>query len=231
MLPPRCISGSPLSAWAAATCNPEGLIAAQSRTMLPTGQQKKFFYLSIDLRPRRSPLHSGKQEIHQIQVADGYPKAKELSVRGSENPNLMPEGQHHGTQFHLGRQDGAPSLPARTSPWPMYDLLGYHIKANPKYGSEKKGQPTTYYLSAAPEPIRVNADYVYVDVVHLQPDPNVFRALRYLLAGLKKGGVFVLQAPLPTPAEVWAGIPQEVPADHRRQQYSPLLHGRFQDRP
>jgi Pyruvate/2-oxoacid:ferredoxin oxidoreductase gamma subunit len=29
----------------------------------------------------------------------------------------------------------------------LFDLLGYHIKANPKYGSEKKGQPTTYYLS------------------------------------------------------------------------------------
>ena len=55
----------------------------------------------------------------------------------------------------------------------LFDLLGYHIKANPKYGSEKKGQPTTYYLSAAPEPIRVNCEYIYVDVV-LSPDPNVF---------------------------------------------------------
>ena len=37
----------------------------------------------------------------------------------------------------------------------LFDLLDFEIKANPKYGSEKKGQPTTYYLSAAPEPIRV----------------------------------------------------------------------------
>jgi pyruvate-ferredoxin/flavodoxin oxidoreductase len=56
----------------------------------------------------------------------------------------------------------------------LFDLLGYHIKANPKYGSEKKGQPTTYYLSASPEPIRINCDYFYVDVV-LSPDPNVFQ--------------------------------------------------------
>jgi pyruvate-ferredoxin/flavodoxin oxidoreductase len=34
----------------------------------------------------------------------------------------------------------------------LYDLLGFDIRANPKYGSEKKGQPTTYFLSAAPEP-------------------------------------------------------------------------------
>ena len=74
----------------------------------------------------------------------------------------------------------------------LFDLLGYHIKANPKYGSEKKGQPTTYYLSAAPEPIRINCEYVYVDVV-LSPDPNVFGHSNPL-AGLKKGGVFILQS-------------------------------------
>jgi Pyruvate/2-oxoacid:ferredoxin oxidoreductase gamma subunit len=51
---------------------------------------------------------------------------------------------------------------------------GYDIKANPKYGSEKKGQPTTYYLAAAPEPIRINCEYFFVDVV-LSPDPNVFQ--------------------------------------------------------
>ena len=39
--------------------------------------------------------------------------------------------------------------------------------------AEKKGQPTTYYLSAAPEPIRINCEYTYVDVV-LSPDPAVF---------------------------------------------------------
>ena len=55
----------------------------------------------------------------------------------------------------------------------LYDLLGYEIKANPKYGSEKKGQPTTYYMAAAPERIRINCEYKYVDVV-MSPDPNVF---------------------------------------------------------
>ncbi len=41
----------------------------------------------------------------------------------------------------------------------LFELLGCDIKANPKYGSEKKGQPTTYYLSVAPEPIRINCEY------------------------------------------------------------------------
>ena len=73
----------------------------------------------------------------------------------------------------------------------LFDLLGYHIKANPKYGSEKKGQPTTYYLSVAPEPIRINCEYFFVDVV-MSPDPNVFHHTN-ALAGLKEGGVFILQ--------------------------------------
>ncbi|MCB0307711.1 MAG: 2-oxoacid:acceptor oxidoreductase family protein, partial [Calditrichaeota bacterium] len=87
----------------------------------------------------------------------------------------------------------------------LFDVLGYHIKANPKYGSEKKGQPTTFYLSAAPEPIRINCEYFHVDVV-LSPDPNVFKHTN-ALAGLKKGGVFVIQSDLGTPEQVWASIP------------------------
>ena len=88
----------------------------------------------------------------------------------------------------------------------LFDLLGYHIKANPKYGSEKKGQPTTYYLAAAPEPIRVNCEYFFVDVV-LSPDPNVFKHTN-ALAGLKKGGVFIIQSDKEKPQDVWADIPK-----------------------
>jgi pyruvate-ferredoxin/flavodoxin oxidoreductase len=87
----------------------------------------------------------------------------------------------------------------------LFDLLGYHIKANPKYGSEKKGQPTTYYLSAAPEPIRVSCEYYYVDVV-LSPDPNVFHHTN-ALAGLREGGVFVIQSEQPSPEKIWNDIP------------------------
>jgi pyruvate-ferredoxin/flavodoxin oxidoreductase len=87
----------------------------------------------------------------------------------------------------------------------LFELLGYDIKANPKYGSEKKGQPTTYYLSAAPEPIRINCEYIYVDVV-LSPDPNVF-AHSNPLAGLKRGGILVIQSNLDSSEAVWASFP------------------------
>jgi len=179
---------------------PEGLIGAVEN-MLPTGARRKFFYLSIDFVHDKA--FTPKQEIHQIQVADAYPGLKELAVHGSENPNLMPKNSVT-VRFHSVGGWGAITT-GKNLAMTLFDLLGYHIKANPKYGSEKKGQPTTYYLSAAPEPIRINCDYFYVDVV-LSPDPNVFQHSNPL-AGLKRGGVFILQSSFTAPAEVWAQIP------------------------
>jgi pyruvate-ferredoxin/flavodoxin oxidoreductase len=180
---------------------PEGLIGAVEN-MLPQGAQKKFFYLSVDFL--RDKPYTPKQELHQIQIADGYPQAKALAVRGSENPNLMPKDAIT-VRFHSVGGWGAITT-GKNLAMTLFDLLGYHIKANPKYGSEKKGQPTTYYLSAAPEPIRVNCEYFHVDVV-LSPDPNVFRHSNPL-AGLKKGGVFIIQSDLETPEAVWQTFPE-----------------------
>jgi pyruvate-ferredoxin/flavodoxin oxidoreductase len=75
-----------------------------------------------------------------------------------------------------------------------FELAGLHVKANPKYGSEKKGQPTTFYAVLAHEPIRFNAELKNVDVV-LSPDANVFRHSNPL-AGLSEGGAFVIQSDL-----------------------------------
>jgi pyruvate-ferredoxin/flavodoxin oxidoreductase len=180
---------------------PEGLIGA-IENMVQDGPKKKFFYLSIDF-VRDKPF-TPKQELHQIQITDGYPGIKELAVRGTENPNLMPQNSIT-VRFHSVGGWGAITT-GKNLAMTLFDLLGYHIKANPKYGSEKKGQPTTYYLSAAPEPIRVNCDYIYVDVV-LSPDPNVFQHSNPL-DGLKQGGVFILQSAFEDPAEVWAQIPE-----------------------
>ncbi|KAA3618980.1 MAG: pyruvate ferredoxin oxidoreductase [Calditrichaeota bacterium] len=179
---------------------PEGLIGTVEN-MLPEGDHKKMFYLSIDFI--RDNALSPKQDIHQQNIQDAYPKVKELSVRGSENPNLMPEGSITA-RFHSIGGWGAITT-GKNLAMTLFDLLGYHIKANPKYGSEKKGQPTTYYLAAAPEPIRVNCEYYYVDVV-LSPDPNVLGHTN-ALAGLKKGGVFIIQSDLDSPQAVWENIP------------------------
>jgi pyruvate-ferredoxin/flavodoxin oxidoreductase len=179
---------------------PEGLVGA-IENMLPEGGRKKLFYLSIDFL--RDEPTTPKQEIHQQAIEDAYPHVKELAIRGSENPNLMPE--HSVTlRFHSVGGWGAITT-GKNLAMTLFDLLGWHIKANPKYGSEKKGQPTTYYLSAAPEPIRINCEYHFVDVV-LSPDPNVFHHTN-ALAGLGEHGVFVIQSDRPSPEQVWEDVP------------------------
>ncbi|MBK8977402.1 MAG: 2-oxoacid:acceptor oxidoreductase family protein [Planctomycetes bacterium] len=179
---------------------PEGIIGAVEN-MLDGGAKKKFFYLSIDFL--RDKAVTPKQELWQQEIESGYPRVRELAVKGSENPNLMPKGSIT-VRFHSVGGWGAITT-GKNLAITLFDLLGYHIKANPKYGSEKKGQPTTYYLSAAPEPIRINCEYYYVDTV-LSPDPNVFGHTN-ALAGLKEGGCLIIQSDLPSPEAIWKSFP------------------------
>lgn len=178
---------------------PEGIVGAVEN-MLPEGDHRKFFYLSIDfVREAATP----KQEIHVQQIRDGYPEVSKLAVKGSENPDLLPEGAITVRMHSVGGWGAITT--GKNLAITLNHLLGYDIKANPKYGSEKKGQPTTYYLSAAPEPIKINCEYNFVDVV-LSPDPNVFGHSNPLF-GLKEGGVFIIQSDLETDEEVWEHIP------------------------
>ena len=178
---------------------PEGLIGAVEN-MLPGGKRRKFFYLSIDfVRDPDTP----KQEITHQALLDAYPHIENLAVRGSENPDLMPAGAVT-VRIHSVGGWGAVTT-GKNLAMTLFDLLGFDIKANPKYGSEKKGQPTTYYLSAAPTPIPLNCEFHHVDVV-LSPDGNVFHHSNPL-HGLAKGGVIIMQSGETDPQAVWASFP------------------------
>ena len=179
---------------------PEGVVGAVEN-MLPDGARKPFFYLSIDFL--HDEARTPKQAIHQERIEESYPGVRALAVHGSENPNLMPRDSITA-RFHSVGGWGAITT-GKNLAMTLFDLLGWHIKANPKYGSEKKGQPTTYYLSAAPEPIRINCEYFFVDVV-LSPDPNVFQHTN-ALAGLREGGVFIMQSEHDSAEETWQSIP------------------------
>ncbi|HTI99383.1 MAG TPA: 2-oxoacid:acceptor oxidoreductase family protein [Dongiaceae bacterium] len=84
-----------------------------------------------------------------------------------------------------------------------------YIMANPKYGSEKKGAPTNYYLTVAREQIKVNCELNHVDVV-LCCDPKAFTHTNPL-EGIKKGGCLVWESS-DTPETAWLRIP----AKHRQ---------------
>jgi pyruvate-ferredoxin/flavodoxin oxidoreductase len=91
------------------------------------------------------------------------------------------------------------------------DLFGKHVQAYPRYGSEKKGLPTTYYLTIADAPIRIHAELDAVDLVPLH-DVSAFE-LGNPLAGLVDGGDVFVQSTLPTPDAIWASIPARARAE------------------
>ncbi len=85
------------------------------------------------------------------------------------------------------------------------DVFGMDVQAYPKYGSEKKGLPTTYYLTIASRHIRVHSELEHVEFVALN-DVNAFN-LENPLMGIAEGGMVFVQSQKQDPAEIWAPIP------------------------
>jgi pyruvate-ferredoxin/flavodoxin oxidoreductase len=130
------------------------------------------------------------------------------AVVADEAPSLLPEGSI-AVRFHsvggwgaitTGKNLGAiigdlnDLLYERDR---MVDAYGnpreiIHVSANPKYGSEKKGAPTSYFMVAAPERIRVNCDLRHVTVV-LCCDPKAFTHTNPL-DGMCEGGALVWES-------------------------------------
>ncbi len=178
---------------------PTHLIAAVEN-MLPGGGRRRLYYLGIDFVRKGTRLP--KLQLWQERLLETYPDISHLALDPAEDVNLMPEGSV-SIRIHSVGGWGAITT-GKNLALTAFELLGLHIKANPKYGSEKKGQPTTFYGTLASEPIRINAELKHVDVV-LSPDPNVFRHSDPL-AGLVEGGVFVIQSDA-EPEELWASFP------------------------
>jgi pyruvate-ferredoxin/flavodoxin oxidoreductase len=185
-----------------------GDLVAATRNMLPEGKRLRQFYLGIDfVRPEtRLP----KLEIWQQQLLDSYPGLKDLAIHSTEDIDLLPDDSV-AIRIHSVGGWGAITM-GKNLALTAAQLIGLHIKANPKYGSEKKGQPTTFYATLAGEPIRLNAELKHVDVV-LSPDPNVFRHSN-AIAGLAEGGVFIIQSE-EDPAVLWESFPATVQRDIR----------------
>jgi pyruvate-ferredoxin/flavodoxin oxidoreductase len=130
------------------------------------------------------------------------------AVVGDETPSLLPEGAV-AVRFHsiggwgaitTGKNLGAiigdlnDLLYERDG---LKDELGnpkevIHVSANPKYGSEKKGSPTSYFMVAAKDRIRVNCDLRHVTVV-LCCDPKAFTHCNPL-DGMAEGGSLVWES-------------------------------------
>ena len=91
------------------------------------------------------------------------------------------------------------------------ELFNLYVQAYPRYGSEKKGLPTTYFLTIAEEPIRLHNELTEVDFVPLF-DTNSFKQ-GDPLAGLVNGGTVFVPTPLTDPDEIWAALPPATRAE------------------
>ncbi|HVZ19563.1 MAG TPA: 2-oxoacid:acceptor oxidoreductase family protein [Vicinamibacterales bacterium] len=128
------------------------------------------------------------------------------SVKSDDAPSLLPEGSI-AVRFHSVGGWGA-----ITTGKNLGAIIGefndkeerIRISANPKYGSEKKGAPTAYFLVVAPERVRVNCDLRHVNVV-LCCDPKAFTHTNPL-DGMAEGGAFVFESD-EAPEQAWERIP------------------------
>ena len=143
------------------------------------------------------------------------------AVIGNETPSLLPAGAV-AVRFHsiggwgaitTGKNLGAiigdlnDLLYERDG---LVDDLGnpkevIHVSANPKYGSEKKGAPTSYFMVAAKDRIRVNCDLRHVTVV-LCCDPKAFTHTNPL-DGIQPGGSLVWESE-EEGEQAWERLPQ-----------------------
>ncbi len=136
-------------------------------------------------------------------LKSAYPETEFMALQTEANPKLLPDAGFR-VRFHsIGGYGTIASGKLLTDI--LAGVLNMHSKSAPKYGSEKSGAPTNYYITLSPEPVKItNAELEDVEVV-IAPDHKVFSHTNPLL-GLVAGGTFILQSSA-SAQEVWAELP------------------------
>ena len=159
-----------------------------------------FVYLGSQFFSKNASPHMAALEAR---LKAAYPETEFMALESGPNPNLLPKGGFR-TRFHSVGGYGTIATGKLLTDI-LAGVLGLHSKAAPKYGSEKSGAPTNYYITLSPEPVLLtNADLEDVEIV-VSPDHRVFSHSNPL-RGLVEGGTFILQSNLPA-IEVWKELP------------------------
>ena len=87
------------------------------------------------------------------------------------------------------------------------NVFGKDVQAYPKYGSEKKGLPTTYYLTIADTHIHMHSELEKVELLCVNDPTAMLSPLT--LKGLVHGGAVFMQSPYTDPMDVWNRIPHQ----------------------
>ncbi|MDR3360136.1 MAG: 2-oxoacid:acceptor oxidoreductase family protein, partial [Bifidobacteriaceae bacterium] len=144
----------------------------------------------------------------EAKLRAAYPETEPMALATEPNPELLPPGSLR-IRFHSVGGYGTVATGKLLTDI-LSGVLGLNSKSAPKYGSEKSGAATNYYITLSPDPVLLtNAELEDVDVV-ISPDHKAFWHTNPL-KGLVEGGTFILQSDQ-EPVEVW----RELPAHARR---------------
>jgi pyruvate-ferredoxin/flavodoxin oxidoreductase len=139
----------------------------------------------------------------QAKMRSAYPETESMALTTEDNPKVLPDAALR-IRFHSVGGYGTVATGKLLTDL-LSGLLKMHSKSAPKYGSEKSGAATNYYITLSPEPVLLtNAELEDVEVV-VAPDHQVF-AHTNPLKGLVAGGTLIMQSDL-SPVEVWRSLP------------------------
>lgn len=127
----------------------------------------------------------------------------ELSLTDGVDPDVRPKGAFSMRGHSVGGYGSVTTNKVIATI--AGDVFGKQVQAYPKYGSEKKGLPTTYYLTVADKPILTHSELNQVEFVPMN-DVNAFLTSNPL-AGIQPGGTIFVQTSKDTPETVWASVP------------------------
>ncbi|MDE2133207.1 MAG: 2-oxoacid:acceptor oxidoreductase family protein [Alphaproteobacteria bacterium] len=148
---------------------------------------------------------SPRVAVLQEKLKAAYPETELMALETEPNPNLLPKSAFR-VRFHSVGGYGTIATGKLLTDI-LAGVLDLHSKSSPKYGSEKSGAPTNYYITLSPEPVLLtNAELEDVEIV-VSPDHKVFIHTNPL-RGLVEGGTFILQSQL-SPVEVWKELPAQ----------------------
>ncbi len=160
---------------------------------------------TTDLIALVEALEGGRKDFFTLNIA--HPS----SLEATEAPDLRPEGAFSMRGYSIG---GFGSVTTnKVIATVSAELFGLHVQAYPRYGSEKKGLPTNYYLTLAHSPIRTHcemdhAEFVPINTINALEMGNPFQ-------GMSDRGIAFVQWP-GEGAESEAALWKQFPMPSRR---------------
>jgi pyruvate-ferredoxin/flavodoxin oxidoreductase len=129
-----------------------------------------------------------------------------LALKRPEDPDLRPTGGFSMRGHSVG---GFGSVTTnKVIATIAGNVFGKDVQAYPKYGSEKKGLPTTYYLTIADSHINMHCELELVDLLCINDPTAILNPIT--LEGLVDEGAIFMQSPHTDPVEVWKRIPEAI---------------------